>query len=353
MLTACCFFFSLFSSDAPLPVPDTEFDGSPQIFSPVSACGSDGSQTSSANGGGGNKYDRATFLAHGQPRQSGRFVVIDEEMVAGSPSQQPEDGNNSEQQGGSPSPARFSASGAAGELLGENDPLALLSRLHSSLSHLLQENARLAEENVRLQRENAELRRRNEGRQHEQQQQQQQHHPPAHPPAQQQHQPQHQPSRTAHITSHHPPSNAFVHAPLAAGNGAAAAVSSAAGGRPRFATMPIVGSSSSRDGPVRASHSPTGVTSPTLRAHLSPPVPSALQGHHQYPAQTQQQQQAQQSQSAGLHQKRASLPANMGAGVASSSAAAAHVSSRHSLPSHTPLNASSANKPTAGAAARR
>lgn len=144
----------------PLPSPPAEYTPSSlnssrsNVFSPHSDMGSDGMGPASARSSGGgmqmqqqqSKNDRASFLAHGQPRQSGRFMVTDEvidEELQGSPSN-----------GASASPS------SSPPALGSDNPLDLLSRLHASMAALMADNERLQQENTRLMQENAELRQR-------------------------------------------------------------------------------------------------------------------------------------------------------------------------------------------------
>lgn len=134
-----------------------------------------------------SKSDRASFLAHGQPRQSGRFTVTDEvidEELQGSPSN-----------GASASPS------ASPPALGSDDPLDLLSRLHASMAAIMADNERLQQENARLMQENAELRQRDSSYAPEDGRFNRYTPSPSPQPPIQQQQPHQQSHRTAHISA--------------------------------------------------------------------------------------------------------------------------------------------------------
>lgn len=137
--TLCVCVVCVVCVDTPLPLPSPPVEFGPgSIFSPVSD-GGDSSSSASVD-----RSDRAAFLASGVPRQSGRFMVIDEEMQATSTTPPT-------------STTSFLATPASATTNNDN-PFDLLTRLHANLTQLMETNKRLQSENDRLVQENAELR---------------------------------------------------------------------------------------------------------------------------------------------------------------------------------------------------
>lgn len=277
--------FQMYSEDTPLPLPSPSPPTSEYctgaLFSPTF---SDASDTSShANGShhsnGGGKNDRAAFLASGVPRQSGRFMVIDEEMQGDTPDSSPASSM--------PRPTPSPLSSYAGDSAC-NSAFDLLAQLHATISGLVEENARLRADNERLVHENDELRH-TQTNQHYRQRERETSPPTQTPPTAARvlsshatHQHQAQPSQQQH-------------------------------GLKRYATM---GTPSTVPGNTRPA---SGHSS----AHTSPPSKQA----------TQQQQQQQHHHSHASSEKRQTLPANFSVPRAVNPTGAAGVPSAvHRLP---------------------